>query len=172
MNPLTYEDSYVSKWNHYKKLHTYFRFPGLTLLSVLPLTESYIYLFEKKSFSFEKPGEIPLLLSFTIVYLAIAIRYLRLELVLRALKQNEKEKAVRMLDLVYLVSITMMVLATSAAELFLLYYRNFYFGLWLEGVLLFYLLFAVPGPNSLQKLRHLIELYPLIKDQNGGRGGI
>gem|GEM_PF-5858678 len=54
----------------------------------------------------------------------------------------------------------MMIVVTGVSEALLLCYRNFYFGLWLEGVLLFYLFFAVPGPTSLKKLLYFIELHP------------
>jgi|GEM_PF-5833997 len=97
MDTLINKDVYVIQWDYYMKLNTRFRFLAPILLSLIPLTKAYLFFFHKGTIAFEKPTQTPILLSFTIVYMAIALRYLRLELVLRALKQDNKEKAAKML---------------------------------------------------------------------------
>ena len=161
MNLGLYTDFYLEQWKNFKRLTRYFWRTGILLLSLIPLTEIYFLIFERKSLIFAKPVEKQFLLSFVAIYIAIALRYLRVELVLRALKQENKERAVKVLSVVSYASIILMIPTTLTSLVLFLNYRNFYLGLWLEVALLFYFLFAVPRLYHLEDLLGIIE-FPLL----------
>ncbi|MCX7832548.1 MAG: hypothetical protein N2440_06600 [Actinobacteria bacterium] len=113
-----------------------------------------------------------MLTTFVFVYIAIGLRYLRFESIVKASKKKDRYLVVKR---IYQSLYASMLLSTFSCFYFVFMFvkeRNIYFAIWLEIILVFIFFFSVPSINQIEDLLSFSEITILSEDNNGGRGGI